>query len=68
MEAEMEVSVMELYYNAKYCFCEYKKGNVCGNVTDTSEHNILILLSYIKYSWVDKLVLQTFVHNGAFLS
>ena len=32
LEGEMEVSVMELYYSAKYCFCEYKKGNVCGNV------------------------------------
>ena len=32
MEGEMEVSVMELYYNAKYCFCEYKKGSVCGKV------------------------------------
>ena len=64
----MEVSVPELYYSAKTCFCECLKGIVCGKVTDTSEHNILILLSYIKYSWVDKLVLQTFVHNGAFLS
>ena len=32
MEGEMEVSVMELYYSAKYCFCEYKKGNVCRKV------------------------------------
>ena len=68
MEEKMEVYTMELYYSAKNCFCEYKKRIVCGNVTDTLEHNILILLSYIKYSWVDKLVLQTFVHNGAFLS
>ena len=34
MEAEMEVSVMGLYYSAKYCFCEYKKGNVCRIVAD----------------------------------
>ena len=32
LEAKLEVSVMELYYSAKYCFCEYKKGNVCRKV------------------------------------
>lgn len=32
MEGEMEVSVPELYYSAKNCFCEYKKGIVCGKV------------------------------------
>ena len=25
---------MELYYSAKFCFCEYKKGSVCGIVCD----------------------------------
>ena len=25
MEADLEVSVVELYYSAKYGFCEYKK-------------------------------------------
>lgn len=32
MDGEMEVSIMELYYNAKNCFCEYEKGIVCGKV------------------------------------
>ena len=32
MDGEMEVSVMELYYNAKFCFCERQKGIVCRKV------------------------------------
>ena len=32
MEGEMEVSVPELYYSAKKCFCEYKKRIVCEKV------------------------------------
>jgi hypothetical protein len=32
MEGKVEVSIMELYYSVKKCFCEYKKGRVCGNV------------------------------------
>ena len=35
MEGEMEVSIMELYYSMEKCFCEYKKGIVCGKVTMT---------------------------------
>ena len=34
MEGEMEVSIMELYYNAKFCFCERRKGFVCGKVAN----------------------------------
>ena len=29
---EMEVSVMELYYNVKFCFCEYQKTRVSRQV------------------------------------
>lgn len=28
MEGKMEVSVLELYYNAKNCICECEKGRV----------------------------------------
>ena len=30
LEAELEVSILELYYSAKYGFREYEKGIVCG--------------------------------------
>ena len=30
MEADWEVSILELYYTAKSFFREYKKENVCG--------------------------------------
>ena len=32
LEADLEVSILELYYTAKSCFREYEKGNVCGKV------------------------------------
>ena len=32
MEGKMEVSVLELYYNAKNYICECEKGRVYGNV------------------------------------
>ena len=32
MEANLEVSISELYYIAKSCFREYEKGSICGIV------------------------------------
>ena len=32
MEADLEVSVLELYYSAKFCIRKYKKESVCTNV------------------------------------
>jgi hypothetical protein len=32
MEADLELSIMELYYNAKLCIRKYNKGSVCENV------------------------------------
>ena len=32
LEANLEVSIMEFYYNIKYSFLKYEKGNVCGMV------------------------------------
>ena len=32
MEANMEASIMELYYSAKFCIRKYKKESVCTNV------------------------------------
>ena len=29
MEADLEISVLELYYSAKHNFRKYKKGRVC---------------------------------------
>ena len=29
MEADLEVSVLELYYSAKFCIRKYKKESVC---------------------------------------
>ena len=29
LEADLEVSIMEIYYSAKSCVCEYEKGSVC---------------------------------------
>ena len=46
MDGEMEVSVMELYYSAKNCFCEYKKGSVCRKVADNP-----IVTVRDKYIW-----------------
>ena len=41
MEGKMEVSVMELYYSAKYCFCEYEKGVVCGKVANNLKFKVV---------------------------
>ena len=41
MEGKMEVSVMELYYSVEKCFCEYKKGIVCGKVANEYETHYL---------------------------
>ena len=32
MEAKMEVSILELYYIAKFRVREYRKGFICGKV------------------------------------
>ena len=32
LEANLEVSILELYYSTKSHFCEYEKGSVCGIV------------------------------------
>lgn len=31
-EADLELSILELYYSTKSCFREYEKGIVCGVV------------------------------------
>ena len=32
LEADLEVSILELYYGTKSFFCEYEQGSVCGMV------------------------------------
>ena len=32
IEANLEVSIMEFYYNIKYSFLKYEKGSVCRMV------------------------------------
>ena len=32
LEADLEVSILELYYSAKSWLCEHKKGSVCEKV------------------------------------
>ena len=39
MEADLEVSVLELYYSAKFCIRKYKKESVCTNVAIKSKEH-----------------------------
>ena len=53
IEADLEVSILELYYGTKSFFCEYEKGSVCGKVAKSSiisifEFNLIIAMKMIK--------------------
>ena len=53
MEANLELSILELYYSTKSFFCEYEKGSVCGKVAKSSiisifEFNLIIAMKMIK--------------------
>ena len=53
LEADLEVSILELYYGTKSFFCEYEKGSVCGKVAKSSiisifEFNLIIAMKMIK--------------------
>jgi len=53
MEADLELSILELYYSTKSCLREHKKGNVCGKIAKSSiisifEFNLIIAMKMIK--------------------
>ena len=51
MEAKMEVSILELYYIAKFRVRKYRKGIVCGKVASTPpEHHKIFSTKYFSTS------------------
>lgn len=45
----MEASIMELYYTAKYGFCECEKGSVCEIVAIKSKEKRLLFVKNNPY-------------------
>jgi hypothetical protein len=47
MEADLEVSIFELYYSAKHSFRKYKKGSVCEEFAiKRQEKRLLFVKNY----------------------
>ena len=49
IEADLEVSVLELYYIVLYCVCECEKGNVCEIVAIKSKEKRLLFVKNNPY-------------------
>ena len=49
MEADLEVSVLEPYYIAKFCIRKYKKGSVCTNFAIKSKEKRLLFVNNNPY-------------------
>ena len=49
MEANMEASVLELYYSSKFCIRKYKKESVCTNVAIKSKEKRLLFVKNNPY-------------------